>query len=250
MLKGMGNAGVAMEGVIDGVFYNPANIMVQRKNLIDAIYSFNNKFGITGYYVNSLGIQLPTLVFGQQFSLYSALTVEQESITGLITKQNLGLSLGLIDMGNIHIGVGLHDLRISFADGNFPTQNQFYADIGVIVKYLSPLKFGVIFNTLDFTKDTFYNNLKLGFSYIFEKYALIMNGDIKLTNDPFFKNGYLAMINVGLEKMITPGLFLRAGVKNEKITLGLGVAISKLKIDYAYDMTTLNDHQVSLKYKF
>lgn len=247
--QGMGNSGIAAGNTIDSVFFNPAGIMNPRENLVDFIYSYNNLYNVSGYHIHSFAVQLPTMIFQKTFPLYTAISFVQESVQGLVSINNTGLAIGLMKMDNIKVGLGIHNKMIVYKQGGYPSESAFYFKAGLQMD-ISWLDLGIVFHTYGFDPQYAYENFAVGAEVEFDKYDLILVTDIKLLRSVRYADSLKAVVRAGFEKMLTKGLFFRVGVNNTKITLGAGLDIKKITLDYYYGSAVSGDHQFSVKYEF
>jgi len=85
-------------------------------------------------------------------------------------------------------------------------------------------------------------NLKLGFAYTLKTSGIF---DITIAFD--LETRYGLSSHLGLEATILNQLFLRAGLNGASLTMGAGIAIKTLSVDYAYCRKEVgNSHQMSL----
>jgi len=248
---GMGGSGVSFKRGLDSLFVNPAGIMMQRVKSIDVSYSYNNRYMIENYHVHAFGVLAPRILLESypfdEYPLDFGLTFVNESITGLLNQNDFGLSAGLVKIKMFSAGFEFHYKDISFGDKNFASLSSFYYKIGVIYT-VKNLGFGAVYNSLDADLQTVFENLMMGFSYEQNSSRLTMSADVGLKRSPLYADGFVPIINGGIEKEITQNILLRAGIRNLKFTVGLGVLVEKFGFDYAFDATVGGNHQITLKY--
>jgi hypothetical protein len=224
----LGNALVASRSDIYAVYYNPANIYYNRQPLLALDY--RSFFGLASLRQTNLLFNYPILahpVSGccQQLGnkIYQEILVMVGSSYVYRQKIGLGMSISLYSLNiagySSHLGTGIN---IGFS---YPLSEQI--NMGVLITNLNQPKFSVIDERLP-------QIFTLGWSYT-------PNKKITLSYEWYRDVRYEQDFRAGVSVVCNDEFTLRLGLENSINTysIGLGLKLIKVKIDYAVLLHTV-----------
>ena len=236
--SGMGGAGMALSGMNDSIYLNPASLMIPNAYVIGTDYFFANNENGSGYNVSIYDSRTSKLHAGIAFTSYDEKLKNNEReghVWSLMTAYPVS--------SNIFFGIGGRYFRLNMDSLN--KLNAATVDTGLLINF-STLAFSVSGQNLIYVgnSEEAPRKLSLGAAYTMSSYGSVVF-DTVIDFDTN-ENERIYTYQGGVELILGEHFPLRAGYKYETFktdiemeggtySLGIGVEVPKLLIDASFE---------------
>ncbi len=252
----MGNAFVAVSDRADSVYWNPANLALNKIMNINTVHSSLGEFDMES---DMLSFQMPVDIgdSGFGFAVYreSISSIEnvpmatRPAVLGYFDQSELALlgGYGVRLSDRVLVGVTAKMMRVKFLDYD---KTGVGLDLGGLFMLSENLKAGVNLQnviTPEFGDDRIPFNAKLGLAYTTPDKKLLIAGDYD--TNVLGEGKY----HVGAEYLLVPQLALRVGADDGDLTAGVGLSglSGGWEFDYAFVNKDYGDtHKFSVAFNF
>jgi len=253
----MGRAYTSVSDGADAVFWNPANIHLDRKVELagnySLMYSVDGLFNYSSALAFNMG-RIGNLAVGWNELLLSDIYNENLLMLGFRRKI----------YNNLYFGAVIKSLIISapgyskYNDAGFSEKKLFLTgDIGMTYNILSNLKVSTVFKNITSPyvslisstgeKDKMMRKFILGASVLIRK-RLILSMDFDVSGEKYQKLN----LNIGSEIRFFNALALRSGLNNGRLGLGMGLFAKRWAVDFGLLSNKIlgNKYQFSIKLRY